>query len=264
MTKAYWEDKPGSKEDFERAFGVAKDDRTFAGALVFTDARVVCLAVRSLYGTFAWVTCPLALRRLARDLGLGSDTAIPSFPPPAEEDSEELVFVPESSPSVLTGPDDIVYLHDFDFKPRPHPVAELWAGRLSQWLFAGDEVEWQQEFMRRFALLTDDSFDFFCETGTEVAPHVAIDPETKTVRTGPWYQEAIPSESIMAGTVWCDWVFSGVKDRKLTQEETDEERERLLRKFCFSPLALQIGGSATTGKGRVRCLFTGEGDKNGK
>jgi len=37
------------------------------GGLVFTDASLLCLPVRSLLGTFAWVTCPFALRRFARD-----------------------------------------------------------------------------------------------------------------------------------------------------------------------------------------------------
>ncbi len=38
------------------AFGLSGDDYSNSGSLVFTDARLVCLPVRSLYGTFAWVT----------------------------------------------------------------------------------------------------------------------------------------------------------------------------------------------------------------
>jgi len=51
------------------AFGQPGDDSGNAGAVVFTDARLVCLATRSYYGTFAYVTCPLALNRLRRDAG---------------------------------------------------------------------------------------------------------------------------------------------------------------------------------------------------
>lgn len=61
--------------------GERSDDNS--GSLVFTDARLVCLPVRSLLGTFAWVTSPLALQRLLRDLeaaglaeGLPKDFAV--------------------------------------------------------------------------------------------------------------------------------------------------------------------------------------------
>ena len=58
--------KPDTRDDKEN-----KDVPANAGALIISDARLVLLPVRSLYGTFAWVTCPLALRRLARDLAQG-------------------------------------------------------------------------------------------------------------------------------------------------------------------------------------------------
>ena len=46
------------------AFGKPGDEDAVAGSLVFSDAAIVCLPVRSFYGTFAWITSPLALRRL--------------------------------------------------------------------------------------------------------------------------------------------------------------------------------------------------------
>src|SRR5262249_4793299 len=48
-----------------------------AGALVPTDARLVCLPVRSFQGTFAWCTSALALRMLRRDLDLMGQTVPP-------------------------------------------------------------------------------------------------------------------------------------------------------------------------------------------
>lgn len=38
-----------------------------AGALLVGEARVLCFPVRSAKGSFAWLTCPLALARYARD-----------------------------------------------------------------------------------------------------------------------------------------------------------------------------------------------------
>jgi CRISPR/Cas system CMR subunit Cmr4 (Cas7 group RAMP superfamily) len=60
-------DRPGL--DIVKLFGPergAEEDRR--GDLAFGDAQLLALPVRSLYGTFAWITCPFALARLARDL----------------------------------------------------------------------------------------------------------------------------------------------------------------------------------------------------
>ena len=52
-----------------------------AGKLTFTDARLLCLPVRSYKGTFAFVTCPLIVHRLARDLkALGLTHTLPELP----------------------------------------------------------------------------------------------------------------------------------------------------------------------------------------
>lgn len=42
-------------------------DSTSAGSLAFTDGRMLAFPVASGYGTFAYVSCPMALRRLLRD-----------------------------------------------------------------------------------------------------------------------------------------------------------------------------------------------------
>src|ERR1022692_2181401 len=75
------------------AFGTGGEENANAGALVFTDARLVCLPVRSAYGTFAWVTCKLALDRLARDLKAAGSAGVPeSF-----EAREERILVATGS-----------------------------------------------------------------------------------------------------------------------------------------------------------------------
>lgn len=65
------------------AFGKkVMDDSAIAGALVLTDAHIVCMPVRSLYGTFAYATSPIVLERLRRDLkatGLDNNLEAPSL-----------------------------------------------------------------------------------------------------------------------------------------------------------------------------------------
>ena len=50
-----------------------KEGDAHAGALGFTDARLLLFPVKSMKGVFAWVTCPKVLNRLKLDLELRSE-----------------------------------------------------------------------------------------------------------------------------------------------------------------------------------------------
>lgn len=231
------------------AFGAGGEDHSSSGALVFTDARIICLPVRSLYGTFAWVTSPLALNRLNRDLasaGRASELALPEIP------EGKSLLVPNLNASALTDPNKKVFFEDLDFDAAEDREAHKWAEAIAGKVFHGNSP-WKVEFHKRFAVLPDDSFDFLCEIGTEVNARVRIHEESKTVAPGAlWYEEALPAESILAGIVWCDWV----------PKNGDVTREELMARFCSGENLLQIGGKATTGKGRVRCVFDRGGQTN--
>lgn len=234
--------KNSNSDLFRTAFGVAGDEHSNSGSLVFGDARLVCLPVRSLYGTFAWLTSPLALHRLLRDLEACGASA--GLQVPGGLVSQQL-YVPEGISSALVDGGK-VYLEDMDFTAQTNASAKAWAEKIAGWLFSPNDT-WIEEFIKRFAVVPDDSFDFLCETGTEVTARVRIDPDKKTVAKGAlWYEESLPSEAVLAGLIWCDRVFAG----------NGTTQEKLLSEFCTTAVNLQIGGKATVGKGRVRCLFS--------
>ena len=239
--------KQESRKDsakLKAAFGTAGEDHSNSGALVFTDARLVSIPVRSDYGTFAWVTSRRALLRLLRDLksvGLGTDLTT-DFGAEKEDD----VLVPDSPRTELHSADPRIYIADLDFAAKTSPAVRLWAEKLAGWLFA--EPSWQSEFRKRFAVVPNGAFDMLAETATEVAARVRIDPDRKSVEKGGlWYEESLPAESILAGLVWCDRVFTadGISP------------DTLMKEFCSGEKTVQIGGKATTGKWRVRCIFGG-------
>lgn len=228
------------------SFGRAGDEHSNSGSLVFTDARLVCLPVRSFFGTFAWCTSIMALSRLKRDLenaGLTESFALPKSPDP------EQARVPDEPSSVIRHTDKKVYFEDLDFSAVPCPVTAALASQLAQWIFPKDP-DWQQAFRERFAILPNDVFDFLTETGTEVNTRVRIDEARKTVADGAlWTEESLPAETILSGLVWCDRVFGKKK------EDEGITPGRLIGQFCGEPLSLQMGGKATVGKGQMRCCF---------
>ena len=145
-----------------------------AGALVLTDARLVCLPVRSLYGTFAWCTSAFVLRRLARDYDAAGFKA-PEIPTMKRDDAQAMSVLVTSLPSVLSY-DGRVFLEDLDGKAEFSALAVAWAIELAGRLFPTANDPWRTEFVQRFAVLPDDIFNALCETGTEVQPTFASIP----------------------------------------------------------------------------------------
>ena len=223
------EENRRNNDELKAAFGIrGGDNECAAGAIVFTDANIFCLPVRSFYGTFAWITSPFCLRRL--------DITFPEFP------SDNEAFI--SPKSALSKEEGKFYLEDLDLNARKSDEAEKIASKAAEVIFA-DNKDWQKVFVERFAIVSDDIFTFLCEAGTEVSAHIRINEETGTTSDGAlWYEEALPVESILTGKIWCDKVF--VKDLK---------PEDLFARFCSGEINIQIGGKASTGKGQARCIF---------
>jgi len=228
-------------ERINAAFGKLEDDsgNSNSGCLVFTDARIICLPVRSLYGTFAYIASPLIIERLKRDMVAMGITSMPAIPNPNEGET------------FLVGPklgSENVFLEDLDFTAKIDTLAQCWADRLAEFIFPMNDA-WQRIFKDRFAIISDDCFNFFSKTGTEVAAHIKIDNDRKIVAEHAlWYEESLPAESILAGIAWCDRIYGNYD---ITENE-------ILASFCpNAELYLQIGGKATVGKGRAKCVFNG-------
>lgn len=246
------------QEDFElrAAFGRSGDnDNANSGSLMPSDAQIVCLPVRSFYGTFAWCTSSLALSMLRRTLELSGMKDLPEAPKSADATPKPADTAParHAKTSVLTG-NGKLYLEDLDLDARACDNADAWATKIAGWVFA-DDTNWQDQFKKRFVIVPDDVFNFLCETGTEVCTRVRIDDDTKTVAKGAlWTEESLPTETILAGIVQCERVFGARGD--MNGKDLGINEETLLEKFASKTLHVQIGGKATVGRGRVRVVFT--------
>jgi CRISPR-associated protein Cmr4 len=251
--KGVWADYHRATDEARRnnaelraAFGIAGDENNSnAGALISTDARIVCLPVRSFRGTFAWATSPLCLQMLRRTLELAGVGNLPDAPETANEQESR-----HAEGSVLVE-NQRIYLEDLDFIANSCETVKKWATVISEYVFGADE-NWREQFKKRFVVLPDRAFDFLCQTGTEVHARVRINDDTKTVADKAlWTEESLPTETILMGLVQCDRIFgSGDKDGR------DITPTGLLEKFATAPMTLQIGGKATIGRGQVRCVFT--------
>lgn len=202
-----------------------------AGALAFTDARILAFPVRSLKGVFAWVTCPSALERYQRDQVIAGKTATSAIP--AVTGTQALANT--AAVGAGAGNKDLV-LEEFPFTISG--VAEEIAGRLAE---AIPDAATTERFKKHLVVLSDDYFSYFVKHATEVTARIGLDYERKTVKGKHlFYQECLPPETLFYSLVISSSSRNG-------RQKTAEEVEAYLRQGL--PAHLQIGGEETTGKG---------------
>jgi CRISPR-associated protein Cmr4 len=119
---------------------------------------------------------------------------------------------------------------------------------------------WRDKIKKDLVVLNDNDFRDFVTLSTEVIARIKMDPKTGTVDKkigGLWYEEYLPSDSIMYSLALTTPIFHEEKGIfTLKQEEKDEGREESEKVMEFFedglPAVIQIGGNATIGKGIVR------------
>lgn len=216
------------REKTEAVFGPSDDPAAHAGALVVGDARMLALPVRSFRGTFAWATSPLLLTLAKRDLGETS-LAIPSI-------NGRGARLTQGNACVHT---DKLYLEDLDLLATESAEATAWAQRLAPLASPGDDI-----FTKRFVIVDDDTMAFLWETATQVDAHVRLDEKTRTVAPGAlWLEESLPPETLLIGLLGAD------RSRRRNVTMTPDE---VLGFALPAEEVHQLGGKATTGRGRCR------------
>lgn len=217
----------------DRIFGSEQQ----AGDALFADQRLLLLPIRSLYGTFAWVTSPYVLSRFARE-------AQTSKLRPPEIKRSELALISQNS---VLSYQEKVYLEDLDLEATAG--ADAWAGWLAKQLFP-DNTDWQTILQERLCIVPDEIFNFLVTTATEITARIRLEDETKVVKKGHlWYEEALPAETILAGIV-------AINDQK--GEKNEAAVKEAIKQVADLKL-IQFGGNATVGRGLCQLTFV-QGD----
>jgi CRISPR-associated protein Cmr4 len=243
----YDEDRLESEAERLALFGRSTEGATdFAGALQFSDARLLLFPVRSLAATFVWTTCPLVLGRFVRDLK-SIYGKIPQGVPAVPSVTEDLWLAADKNCALTLDSQPHLVLEDLSAPVQGDEVrAKSWAQWIGTRLFPNGDAAWQRELAARFAILDDASFTHLAENATEAVAHVAIDHNTGTVEKGKlWYQESLPAETVLASVVRAERPRNPASQLKDATETLSK-----LRHFA----AIQFGGKSTTGHGVARFL----------
>ena len=235
--KGVFRDACSEKDLCTRIFGPdTMNAETHAGAVHFTDARLLLLPVRSLRGVFAWITSPFLLRRLLRDAKDIKNVSINAQAVSPADDETCLVSGGGSALVLTNNGSQQVIIEDLPLNAISSPEVSAWAMWLGTALFPQDD-DWQQLLNERLCVVTDDVLSFLLETATEVTARIRIQENQKTVERGAlWYEEALPTETVLTGLVVAASDQAGV-------DEVFQTIKSLTGKV------LQFGGNATIGRG---------------
>lgn len=162
-------------------FGSDNTDAPFAGSLHFGEARIIAFPIRSAKGSYAWITCPLMLRRAERD-GVSNSFA------GNEPKDNQAIFNTEGPLAI----ENQIVLEEYCFTSTgtyPKELAESLSKLVSDSVF--------KSIKDRLVILSDGMMSHFVTTTCEVAQHVRISDETGTAEEGGLFnQENVPSDTL--------------------------------------------------------------------
>jgi CRISPR-associated protein Cmr4 len=166
-------DEKIAKDLTRQVFGAeesADSENGQAGAVSFSDARLLAFPVRSNVAPFVWITCPSVLDRLNRDLLMVSGQR----PLEIEAPEPEKGFVILDKDGYLKKPDKII-LEDLCIDVAPAPDSSKSIALLLDKLVPR---------VKRLILVSDSDYAFIVRTATEIQPQIKIKMETGTAQDG--------------------------------------------------------------------------------
>jgi len=239
-----------------------------AGALGFTDARLLLFPVKSMKGVFAWITCPKVLKQFYRDMSL---TGFQNEAKIKHALTLDKLTTPEYCSLFLKEKDNKIVLEEYTFEITNNDSSEL--KEFSEWLSENITSEnfWKEKMKTDIVVLSDEDFTDFVNLSTEVITRTKINNETGTVESGALFtEEYLPAESVMYSLALASPIFKEKDEEKGIFKQANGKEEDLVMEFFKKglPEVIQVGGNATLGKGLVRtCANCNEkangGNENG-
>ncbi len=198
----------------------SKENPGFAGSLLVGEAKLLAFPVRSAKGCFAWLTCPTALRRFAREAdpklpldGLPSGNLVALVSAPLKLSAEKAAF--EEYVVRVEGAPNVAVVNALETLSPD----SLWSGELKG----------------KLAVVSDELFAYFVENECEIAQHNRIDDETHVVDDGALFnQENVPSEAMFYSVL---------------HSNRDDDFSKLSSKLESVGNVVQVGADVTTGLG---------------
>lgn len=202
---------------------------TQAGALLWSDARLLLLPVRSTSGSYRLVTSMSLLNRLRRDRRrAGLDGT-----PPDLAECRDGTFLGADGETGWLGLEEREFERAGDLPPDVLQGIEP--------LVAGTFTE--DHLARRITILSDDDFSWFARFALPVMSRNSLD-ENKIVKGGAlWVEETLPPDTVM---------YALVAERTLLRDHARGGVRKVRQAIADGGDYVQLGGNETIGQGWFR------------
>lgn len=223
--------------------GPMEEEKKFASAVSFGDARVIFFPVKSLKETYVWITSRDVLDKFSRIQKMtgNSNITVPTITPP----DDEHIIIYDSSIVV----DNKVVLEEYMFIPQNGNANEF--DSIIDAIVPNSVNEYEylnKSLKKKICIVSNDIFREFTEMSTEVITRIKIDDKTGVVKEGAlWTEEYLPTDTILYFPVFA--VDSRGPKKLKAQQVLDAIKT--LNSY------IQIGGNETVGKGFVRINWIG-------
>jgi len=233
-------------------FGSDDANHSWAGAIQFSEARLLAFPIRSAKGSFAWITCPLILSRALRDEVFAEPAVAIAIKGLVEPADDQAIFAPgklDLDVAIQGQQAKQVVLEEYAFTRTDSDAASAIGGALAK-LLPEDPV-WK-EIASRLVILSNGMMSFFARNACEVAQHVRINDDTGTAAGGALFnQENVPSETMFYTIVHA---FQGRGD-PFKQKTPEDALAEFSKKLEAAGGVFQFGGDASTGLGYCTVLL---------
>lgn len=233
----------------ERLFGKTENSDA-SSSMGFTDARLLLFPVKSMKGVMAWITCPMVLQKLIKEVNLtnpGNGCIL---------NNQNLLTALNDTTIMSTDyivvSNNSVILEEFKFNRIDLNLA-VSNVPLNQWLadkiFPGKPQNadyWNSLLQSKLVVVSNDVFMQFVRLYTEIVTRNKIDNTTGAIQDGALFtEEYVPEETIFYSIIMASPEFSTSPTRKNAQENFTDFESNLTD-------IIQVGGNATIGKGIVK------------
>ncbi len=199
-----------------------------AGAVMFSDARIILFPVRSLTSQFRWITCPAVIDRLKQDMAR-LDLAVPDI---SIENNDSAVALSNNDN------DYEIFLEEYRFDANTDTDLTDLITLLSRFI-KDDKIK--ENLKQQLLVLSNDMFTYLVQHATPVNAHIVINSENKTTEN-LWYEESLPPETLLYTTI------SAVNSRGDSDDKAEKILESVTNLFADKPW-FQMGGNETVGMG---------------
>lgn len=227
----------GQSDDVHAILG-SDDDGEIASAVSFSDAKLLFFPVKSAKGIFAYVTCPLVVKRFISDCKM---IGIMDTDTEQEEclSGQKSYIASAVKESAIVFNEKEVVLDEYVFKVESNAGFNRFMTKIQTQLPQRHMLA--NDFLSRVILLGNDDFSYFVNHSTEVITRIKIGKAGTAENKALFTQENLPPETILYSLLF---YTNSKKDEAMSAQEVKHKFNSI-----FSGEIFQMGGDMTLGKG---------------